>query len=112
MRNLLKSFVWFIYLGLLITPIEEIAVSVTTRKADVEEKANPPVGEVNSRTRVNHTREMMTQCGHTVRILILPVAAPPKTAQRNTRAVNGWEVVLFAIRKHMEEPHTKLSTDW
>ena len=79
-------------MGLLVTPIEEIAVSVATRKADVEEKANPPVGEVNSRTRVNHTREMMTQCGHTVGILILPVAAPPKTAQRSIRASKEWEV--------------------
>ena len=96
-------------MGSLVTTIEVNAISVATKKAEGEVKANLPLGEVNSRTGVSHTRERMTQCGHTARSLILPVAAPPKTAQRNTRAVNGWEVVLSAIRKHMEEPHTKLS---
>ena len=96
-------------MGLLVTTIEVTGTSVATIKLDMEGKANLPVGEENSRTRLNHMRERMTQCGHTVGILILPVAAPPKTAQRNTRAGNGWEVVLSAIRKHMEEPHTKLS---
>ena len=80
---------------MLVTTIEVNAmeiISVATKKAEEEVKANLPVGEVNSRTRVNHTRERMTQCGHTVGILILPVAAPPKTAQRSIHAANKWEV--------------------
>ena len=79
-------------MGLLVTPIEEIAVSVATREVDVEGKVNLPVGEGNSRTRVNLMKERMTQCGYTVGILILPVAAPPKTAQRSIRAAREWGV--------------------
>ena len=79
-------------MGLLVTTIEAIAISVAAKKADVEVKANLPVGEGNSRTRVNLMKGRMTQCGHTVGILILPVAAPPKTAQRSIHAAKEWEV--------------------
>ena len=53
-------------MGLLVTTIEVIAISAATKKAEGEVEANLPVGEVNSLTRVNHTRERMTQCGQTV----------------------------------------------
>ena len=79
-------------MGLLVTTIEESVINVATREVDVEVKVNLPVGEGNSRTRVNLMKEGMTQCGHTVGILILPVAAPPKTAQRSIRAAKEWEV--------------------
>ena len=106
-------------MGLLVTTIEGNAMKITseatseaTREAEEEGKENLPVGEVNSRAGISiHTREKMTQCGHIAKILILPVAAPPKTAQRNTLAVKEWEVELFAIRKRTEEQHTRRNTD-
>ena len=79
-------------MGLLVTTIEESVINMATREVDVEVKVNLPVGEGNSRTRVNLMKGRMTQCGHTVGILILPVAAPPKTAQRSIRAAREWGV--------------------
>ena len=78
--------------GLLVTTIKEIVIKVATREVDIEEKVNLPVGEGNPRTGVNLMKRRMTQCGHTVGTLILPVAAPPKTAQRSTRAAKEWGV--------------------
>ena len=79
-------------MGLLVTTIEVIAISVATKKADGEVEANLPVGEVNSRTRVDLTNRGMTQRGHTVGTLTLPVAAPPRTAQRSIHAAREWVV--------------------
>ena len=73
-------------MGLLVTPIEESVINVATREVDVEVKVNLPVGEGNSRTRVNLMKGGMTQCGHTVGTLTLPVAAQPKIAQRSIPA--------------------------
>ena len=79
-------------MGLLVTTIEEIATNVATIEVDVEGKENLPVGEVNSRTRVDLTNRGTTQCGHTVGTLTLPVAAPPRTAQRSIHAAREWVV--------------------
>ena len=77
-------------MGLLVTTIEEIVINVATREVDIEEKVNLPVGEGSSRTRVNHTRGRMTQCGHTVGTLTLPVVAVLRIVQRNTPVVREW----------------------
>ena len=77
-------------MGLLVTTIEEIAINVATREVDVEGKENLPVGEVNSRTGVNLMKRGMTQCGHTVGTLTLPVVAVLRIAQRNTPVVREW----------------------
>ena len=101
--------------ALLVTTIEVIAMVITikaTREAEEGEEASLPVEEVNSQAGISiHTRERMTQCGHIAKILILPVAAPPKTAQRSTLAVKECQVELFAIRKRTEEQHTRHNTD-
>ena len=102
-------------MGLLVTTIEVNALEITieaTREAEEEGKASLPVGGVNSWVGISiHTRARMTQCGHIAKVLILPVAAQSKTAQRNTLAVKEWEVELFAIRKRTEEQHTRRNTD-
>ena len=82
-------------MGLLVTTSEVHAMEITseaTKEAEEGEKENLPVGEVNSRTRVDLTNRGMTQCGHTVGTLTLPVAAPPRTAQRSIRAAREWGV--------------------
>ena len=79
-------------MGLLVTTIEETETNVAIIKVDVEGKENLPVGEVNSRTRVDLTNRGTTQCGHTVGTLTLPVAAPPRTAQRSIHAAREWVV--------------------
>ena len=79
-------------MGLLVTTIEEIATNVATIEVDVEGKENLPVGEENSLTRVGTMNRETTQCGHTVGILMLPVVALPRTAQRSICAAREWEV--------------------
>ena len=77
-------------MGLLVTPIEGSAISVATREVDVEGKANLPVGEENSPTRVGTMSRETTQCEHTVGTLTLPVVAVLRIAQRNTPIVREW----------------------
>ena len=102
-------------MGSLVTTIEVNALEITneaTREAEEEGKESLPVGGVNSQAGISiHTRERMTQCGHIAKILILPVAAPPKTARKSTLAVKECLVELFAIRQCMEEQHTRRNTD-
>ena len=77
-------------MGLLVTTIEEIVTNVATIEVDVEGKENLPLGEVNSRTRVDLTNRGTTQCGHTVGTLTLPVVAVLSIVQRNTPVVREW----------------------
>ena len=77
-------------MGLLVTTIEVTGTSVATIKLDVEGKANLPVGEENSQTRVGTMNRETTQCGHTVGTLTLPVVAVLRIAQRNTPVVREW----------------------
>ena len=79
-------------MGLLVTTIEETETNVAILKVDVEGKENLPVGEVNSPTRVGPMNMETTQCGHTVGTLTLPVAAPPRTAQRSIHVAREWVV--------------------
>ena len=79
-------------MGLLVTTIVETVTNVVTIEVDVEGKESLPVGEVNSQTRVGITSRETTQCGHTAGTLTLPVAAPPRTAQRNILAAREWVV--------------------
>ena len=77
--------------GLLVIANEVIAMVVTSEATREAEEENLPVEKVYSQAGIRiHTRERMTQCGHIAKISTLPVAAPPKTAQRSIRAAREW----------------------